>query len=151
MSREKMRAILSYMWMSSAINYIGLDSTIFLTEFESMSFCPKVVDREALPEAISFCHHSYSPMNAGNRLQGSSASPSDRQPAISIVLMTDTAASRAELGSSDPVSVLEDCDAHTTTRTPASDSMPSPELSCDDPTICKWQRTGEGRGVFVRY
>jgi hypothetical protein len=136
-SGEKMRAILSYMWMSSAISCTRQHMDVFFPEFESMRFCPNMVDREASPEAISFCHHSHSPTNAGGCLQSSGTSLLDSQPTISIVPMADTSASRAELGSSDLVSVLEDCDGHTTTRTPVSDLIPSPESSFDDPTICK--------------
>jgi len=60
---EKMSAIMSYMWMSSAIRCPYQDIRRELPEFESMRFCPDMVNREALPETVSFCHHSYNDLN----------------------------------------------------------------------------------------
>jgi hypothetical protein len=89
-SGEKMGAILSYMWSSSAISCPRQDLHTCSPEFESMLFCPNMVKREALPAAKTFCHHSDGPTNSGGCLQGSGTGPSESYPPITLDPMADT-------------------------------------------------------------
>jgi hypothetical protein len=65
---EKMSAILSYMWMSSAVScsWDGCSSDdCSETEFDSMLFCRDMVNRDAPPNGVSSCHRSYSCIDIG--------------------------------------------------------------------------------------
>jgi hypothetical protein len=131
-SGEKMSAILSYLWMSSAGSFWR-----DLPEFECIRFCPDMVDREVLPETVSFCHHSYNSTNTENSHQdnGTSLLPSPATNNIAPIVSAST--SNTKRGSSDPASALEDCVAQVTPRTPASGFIRSQQLSFNDTTICK--------------
>jgi hypothetical protein len=131
-SGEKMSAILSYLWMSSAGSFWR-----DLPEFECIRFCPDMVDREALLETVSFCHHSYSSTNAEDSHEFTGTSLSPYPPTSSIVSMVNTSTSNAERGFSNPVSDLKDNDAHVARRTHPSDIIQSQGLHLDDTTVCK--------------
>lgn len=131
---EKMSAIMSYMWMSSAISCPDQLIEGGPPEFESMRFCADMVNREALPETVSFCHHSHSPINAGSCLEGNGTGLSHSRPTICTNATTNSSPNNAEPGYSDAISNLEGSNAHVM---PVSDFIRSQQLNLDDPTICR--------------
>jgi hypothetical protein len=136
-SGEKMSAVLSYLWMSSAVSYVSRGDGGCFSEFESLHFCPDMVDREASQEAVSFCHHSYNPANSGASLLGSGPHLRHGQPAINTVSSSNTSENNTQRRSPSPDSDLEGRDAYVTPKLIVSNSISSWELSPDDPTICK--------------
>ncbi|CZR56210.1 uncharacterized protein PAC_06098 [Phialocephala subalpina] len=83
-SGEKMGAILAYIWMSSAIS-CPFDSLLNSPEFDSMRFCPNMVEEGALPYAVSLCSHSHNHTNSQDLVQDGSIGPLDNLSSTSIV------------------------------------------------------------------
>lgn len=137
-SGEKMSAILAYMWMPSADSCpCSGQAVCSQPEFESLRFCPNMVDKKALSEAISFCHHSHDLGNSGEGLEGCNSSTSRGRSTIGTALCTGISASVDEKGSFYSVLHVNDYDAQRTQGTPLSDMATSEVLVVDDSAICE--------------
>jgi hypothetical protein len=117
---------LSYRWMSSAVSCISPDGELWFPEFESVHFCPDMVNREASQDDVFFCHHSYNRTNAGSLLQGRSPSLPHGQHSIDTVPPASTSENHAERSSPCTVSNLERSDATVALRMTVSNSIKFP-------------------------
>ena len=86
---EKTSAICAYMWMSSLLSGYAVDESA-IPEFESIEFCPGMVDRSAGPEAIHLCRHSNGPPDTGSQRSRSKAT--QPHPGTSATLLPHSSA-----------------------------------------------------------
>jgi len=125
---EKMRAILSYIWMSSAVScplplYLKDDCP----EFESIHFSPDMVDKQILRQVVPVYPDSSDTTHTGECIRSNDTCGSHTECAVSKVVTAGSSTSRTEQDSFKPVSDPEEPDIHVSTL--------SQRLKSYEPTI----------------
>lgn len=131
-----MSAILSYMWMSSAVScsWDGCSSDdCSETEFDSMLFCRDMVNRDAPPNGVSFCHHSSSCIDTGAITAGERSRLSPNHPTNEM-----TARANISVGYPDPqcAALALNSRYYTAPRMSVPDLRRFLKSSFDDPESC---------------
>ena len=136
-SGEKMSAILSYMWMSTAVDYSSqsIGMICMEPEFESIHFCPNMVDRKASPRTTSFCHHSHNSMAAMVALQETCSSLSYSGPALRTFSGDSTSVTDMERSVKYSVSGGEECAAPMESETSIPQTTSQENL--EELAVCK--------------